>query len=187
MSQKCSICAGPSQRRAEINSAVSNGQLLKDVAARHGVSQSTISRHRARCRPQESRSGEIIPPQPEEVDGLRKRLRTLERLTDSVLLEASQARDSELLLKAVKRASDLLEIRAKLQAELEDKLRAADVDLRTEDAWRELVRVAVASTKDCADCRAKLAAALTPGKAKSSRPRRAPAVRARSAPEVSRS
>lgn len=175
----CSICSGPSQRRVDVDAGLAHGHPVRDIATRAGVSQSTISRHKANCQP--SRSGELIPAQPEEVDSLRKRLRTLERLTDSVLHQAASERDSKLLLDAVKRATSLLEVRARLQGELEDKLRAVDLDLRTEAAWNELVRAAVRATAGCSTCRARLADELRPGKGKRRQRRTAPLFRAGSA------
>jgi hypothetical protein len=154
----CSVCTHPDH--LAIDAALQRGEQQQRIAERHSIPKGTLSRHASHVDGgrQGARPVEILTPQ--EEDALTRRLTLLEKLTDTVLADARQANEPDLLLRGVKRALELLQARAELQRELETRSVAKDFDLRVSAAWDELTAAAIEATADCSSCRQRLAAVL---------------------------
>jgi hypothetical protein len=125
----CSVCLH--QECATINRELIVGKPNRRIAARHGLTEQALRRHKNRHLPallaKAQEAEEIM-----DANDLLGRLRALNREVAEVLREAKQVKDHDLRLKAIARAEKQIELEGRLLGELRD---GATVNIAVTPEW----------------------------------------------------
>lgn len=132
MPQRCTVCDAPA--RAEIDKALAAGAGTRDLARRFGLARSSVERHESN-----HLSARLVKAQErldvrEALDVIAQ-LRAINAAALGVLKDAREARDGELVLKAVDRVHRQVELQAKLLGDLDDR---PQFNLTIAPEWLEL-------------------------------------------------
>lgn len=153
MPRRCSVCEHPQVEA--INVALVNGDALRDVAGRYGLSKTALHRHKAHlpARLVKAREAEGAA----RADSLLQQVRDLHARTLTILAEAEAERDHATALKAIREARGNLELLAKLLGELQEK-RVTNILVAPE--WLSLRAVILEALEPYPQARLALVAAL---------------------------
>jgi hypothetical protein len=117
MPRRCTVCAH--QARAMIDAALISGAPLRDIAGRHGVSKSSLERHKADHLPthlaKAKDAGEVA-----RAEDLLSQLCHLQGRTLKILESAEATGELRVALGAIGQARGNLELLAKLLGKLSD-------------------------------------------------------------------
>ncbi len=115
MSRTCTVCGHP--QRAAIDQALMDGVPLREIAARYGLTDSSVARHKADhiavalSKAQEAK--EVA-----QGDDLLAQVASLQTRTLAILSKAEEAQDLRTALQGVAQARGNLELLAKLAGQL---------------------------------------------------------------------
>ena len=118
MPRVCTVCAH-AQLHA-INKALVAGGSLRDIARQFGVSKDAVARHQAEHLPKLLTEARAREEAAHALD-VAAQLRTINGAALTVLRDAKNAGDGELMLKAVDRVLRQIELQAKLLGDLDDR------------------------------------------------------------------
>lgn len=122
MPQTCTICRH--ERRNDIDSALLDGESLRNLAQRTATSPTALFRHKARHIP---RKLALAKETAAEIQAgtLFERLRALNHETHEILRDARETRNHVIALQAIGRVEKQIELEARFLAELDDSTRIA--------------------------------------------------------------
>ncbi len=117
VSRKCTICTHP--QRAEIDRELAEGRSIRDIARRYSVSRPSLHRHRTHVQDAVQRAVEAKAVQVGV--SVLDRIRELNREARSLLEEARSTGRYAAAVQAIRAATRLLELEAKLLGELDER------------------------------------------------------------------
>jgi hypothetical protein len=154
MPQICTICTHP--ERAAIEQAMVGDQPNRAIARQWRVSKDAVARHK-----EEHLPARVVKAQ--EATDLRQaldvvaQLKTINRVTLSILKGAHETRNDKIALAAVDRVQRQIELQARLLGELDDR---PVVNILILPEWQQVRAVILAALADEPSARVKVAAAL---------------------------
>lgn len=157
MSRSCTVCGHAD--RAAIDAALVAGEANRRIAARFGLAETSVRRHRADHLPIALVRGQAAAAAA-AADDLLGRLRALNRETADVLAAAKRAADHELRLKAIARAEKQIELEGRMLGELAD---GQTVNVLVLPEWLALRGAVLAALAPFPEARAAVAVALAEG------------------------
>ncbi|HEY3715133.1 MAG TPA: hypothetical protein VGL39_11455 [Jatrophihabitantaceae bacterium] len=157
----CSICSHA--ERQTIDEALVGAVPYRDIAGRHGVTPSSLTRHRkghlspAIVAVQAERNRDAAVSVADRVDGLYDR-------ASAILLAAESGKQAGLSLAAIRELRALCELLARLTGELDERPQTLVVNLQTSPEWLDVRTKILAALAVFPDARAAVVAALEPGR-----------------------
>lgn len=116
MPRVCTVCTHP--KRDEIDLALLEGQALRNIAERYGLSATALHRHKDHLPGRLAEAHEAH--EAVSAGTLLDRLRTLNDETRAILKETRKVKNHDLSLKALARLEKQLELEGKLLGELKE-------------------------------------------------------------------
>jgi hypothetical protein len=154
MPRTCTVCAHGEAHA--INVALVNSGGNRRIAARYGLSEAAIRRHRAEHIPQLlAKAAEAV--EVADADDLLAEVRDLQARTLAILEATEETNEHRIALAAIREARGNLELLAKLLGELDER---PVVNLTLSPAWLELRAVIVAALEPYSDARGAVLRAL---------------------------
>jgi len=140
MTQRCKACSHP--ERAAIDAALVTGTgTVRDIAGQHGLSPSSLDRHRQAHIPaalaQATQAAEVV-----QADDLLGQVRSLLADARRIQQAAEAARDLKTALAGVREQARVLELLAKLLGELESSTTVNVLNVTASPEWA-LIRSAL--------------------------------------------
>jgi hypothetical protein len=139
MPQLCSICISPD--RETIDQELISGTPVRDIAGRHGLSKSSIDRHKKHIPValQKAREAVVVS----NADTLLHQVKDLQSKALQILTDAQAAGDPKTALMAIREARSTLELLGKVSGELSGQSVnvAVGVSLLTTPEWAVMIRV----------------------------------------------
>lgn len=140
MPQTCTICSHPS--RQAIEAAIFDGATLRDVARQYATSKDAVARHKAHCIKPAVQEAKQERAKQEQVQILQTgnlaldRMARDENLIDEALRLAwdGEAKDVNLLIRLLQVSSKQIELRAKLEGDLDER----SITVTAIPEWRDL-------------------------------------------------
>jgi hypothetical protein len=119
MSRVCTICVSPD--REQIDQQLLDGVALRDIAGRCPVSKTSLARHKADHIPAQMVQAQSIA-EVCQADTLLAQVESLQAKAMELLGKAEAESDLRTALVAVKEARSCLELKAKLEGQLQDSI-----------------------------------------------------------------
>jgi len=154
MTRTCTICRHPDEHT--INLALLSGAPLRSIAVRHGVSKTSLTRHKLAHLPRDlvqARHTQKIA----EADLLLANVCKLQSRTEDILVEAETSGDARVALAAIREMRSTLEFLARLAGELRD---SPQVNVLITPEYQRLRTLIVEALAPYPEARAAVARAL---------------------------
>ena len=136
MPRMCTICRHVKKRQIDI--ALLSGEPVRIIGIRHGLSHTSLLRHRFHCLPRnlvEARQNQIVA----DADFVLAKVSKLVRATENVLDRGERSGDVRIILAAVRELRPTLELLSRIAGQLKPPAETAAILTADHDAVRQII------------------------------------------------